>query len=328
MKISIVIPLFNKASYIDRAMRSVLAQTYSDFEVIVVDDGSTDGGANIVESINDERIRLICQENAGVSAARNTGIKAAKGKWVAFLDADDEWMPGKLAMQIQVLQSYPDMVWIAGAFTQYRNNRPIQLEKPFLDKWFEDEYLVKDALLPLSFGRCFWVVTIMIESDVLAEVGGFDESLRIGEEINLWMRIALKHQKILYIRKPLAKYNMLLPNSLIYLAEQQFDPATYSKPALFAMSLVGSVDKRRGSLLAQIAKVHVLRGLKFAIASGKRELAKQLLKDFGWLSLGSLGQVMKIAVRIPVKFVLFVCQIRRGLYKIKGMILNMVTRGS
>ena len=94
--ISVIIPLYNKEPIIERSLQSVLSQDYDDFEVVVVNDGSTDRSADIVRSINDPRIRLIEQENGGPSKARNTGTKSARGEWILFLDADDELLPGAL----------------------------------------------------------------------------------------------------------------------------------------------------------------------------------------------------------------------------------------
>ena len=108
MKISVVIPLYNKEKQIAHTLQSVLNQTFQDFEIVIVDDGSTDGSVAEVEKFSDSRIRLIHQKNAGVSAARNRGIEAAKGDLIAFLDADDVWMPEYLATQYHLSQKYPD----------------------------------------------------------------------------------------------------------------------------------------------------------------------------------------------------------------------------
>src|SRR5260370_952192 len=110
MKVSIVIPLYNKAAYIKRALDSVRAQTFADYEVIVVDDGSTDGGGDLVTGYGDPRVRLIRQNNAGPGPARNRGIEDAAGPYLTFLDADDEWMPTFLEKSLGLLDQYgPDV---------------------------------------------------------------------------------------------------------------------------------------------------------------------------------------------------------------------------
>src|SRR3954469_10712247 len=126
-KITVIIPLYNKAAYIKRALDSVLAQTFSGFELIVIDDGSTDGGGAIVARCDDPRVRLIRQENAGPAQARNHGIDEASGELVAFLDADDEWMPRYLEHSVAALeQAGPEVACLASGYLLYPQGRSTQ----------------------------------------------------------------------------------------------------------------------------------------------------------------------------------------------------------
>jgi glycosyltransferase involved in cell wall biosynthesis len=126
---TIIIPLYNKRSYIGRALDSVLHQSFQDFEIIVVDDGSTDNGAEVVKSYDDPRIRLIRQENKGVSVARNTGADRATADFIAFLDADDEWMPRQLETVSGLRKKFPD----AGLFERpMKSARPMERKGPLI----------------------------------------------------------------------------------------------------------------------------------------------------------------------------------------------------
>lgn len=308
MTVSVIIPLYNKAPYIKRALRSVLAQTFGDFEVVVVDDGSTDGGGKVVEGISDDRVRLLRQENAGVSAARNAGIKAAKGKWIAFLDADDEWMPEKLELQTQAISSHHDVIWVASGYIRAGDKEAELPQEDFLNEWFEDDYLIADALLPLAAGRFFWLGTVMVRRDVLLEFGGFDRSLRIGEELNLWLKLALKYPKILYIREPLARYYVGLEGALMTIARQQYDISHCANSIRRVISLIGQVDSSRATLLAQLAKRNILGSVKYALVIGRKDFAKQLLRDFKWFDLGYSGRIVKILTCAPKNLLLFVCK--------------------
>lgn len=205
--ISIIIPLFNKSGSIATALDSVLAQTYQDFEVVVVDDGSTDGGAAIVERYVDLRIRLIRQANVGVSAARNKGIAEAKGDYVAFLDADDEWMPEFLEEIVALQQEFPTCKAQATTYVQCQNgekkniilNRlPFSGERGVLTNYFE----VASHSNPPVCSIC-----VCIERALLQEIGGFPLGIKSGEDLLTWARIATRTQWA-YSLKPYAVFNM------------------------------------------------------------------------------------------------------------------------
>ena len=205
--ITVVIPLYNKESSIARALDSVLAQTYQDFEVVVVDDGSTDDGAAVVEQYTDSRIRLICQANAGVSAARNRGIEEANGEYVAFLDADDEWLPEFLEEIVALQQEFLDCR--AFATNYIINSRgvksptilrkiPIQGEHGVLSNYFE----VASCSHPPVCSIC-----VCIERELLQHIGGFPLGITSGEDLLTWARIAV-HTHWAYSLRALAQYNV------------------------------------------------------------------------------------------------------------------------
>lgn len=205
--ISVIISLYNKSATIAAALDSVLAQTYQDFEVVVVDDGSTDNGAVIVEEYTDLRIRLFRQANAGVSAARNKGIAEARGEYVAFLDADDEWMPEFLEEIVALHNAYPVCRAFATSyiFSMYGTTLPIVLRKiPFegergiLSNYFE----VAAYSHPPVCSIC-----VCIERALLQEMGGFPLGITSGEDLLTWARIAIRTQWA-YSRRALAKYNL------------------------------------------------------------------------------------------------------------------------
>ncbi len=216
MSISVVIPAYNTAKYIGRALDSVLAQTHKPDEIIVVDDGSTDDTAGIVETYSSQ-VRLIRRENAGASVARNTGINAAKSEWIAFLDGDDEWLPENLLLQMQLLQRNPELVWSTANFIWCHCGQNYHRQK--LDQnrgemllggrdFFEDYF---DAYIKAAAG---WTGTMIVKRDVLKEAGLFrPEQLRFNDE-DMWWRIAYRYPRIGYNSKPLAIYHMHVPDSV------------------------------------------------------------------------------------------------------------------
>lgn len=206
--ISIVIPLYNKEKQIAHTLQSVFNQTFQNFEVVIVDDGSTDGSVAEVEKLSDSRIRLIHQKNAGVAAARNRGIEEAKGDLMAFLDADDEWKPEYLATQYHLSQKYPDCNVFACNY-EFRNiegkvtptiirKLPFTGEDGILSNYFE---VASCSHPPL------WTSSIVVKKQAIQAIGGFPVGIRSGEDLLTWARLAVNGQ-IAYSKKVEAIYDL------------------------------------------------------------------------------------------------------------------------
>lgn len=202
--VSVVIPLYNKEHFIKATIESVLAQNYTDMEIIIVNDGSTDGSVDVVESFCDPRIRLINQPNGGVSKARNHGLHEAKGDYIALLDADDTWRPGFLLAMISLAKQYPQ----ESVFGAAQVDRPIKTLP-------EGVSLVEDFC---SYFYCFCTGSLLIKREVFKEVGFFREGIQIGEDFDLWLRIAC-HYHYVYLNKPFLKHPDTTENNLSMIRE-------------------------------------------------------------------------------------------------------------
>lgn len=205
--ISVVIPLYNKEPYIKRAINSVLSQQVQEFELIIVDDGSTDKSAEVVKSITDKRIKLIHQENAGVSAARNRGIKESQTDLIAFLDADDEWMPNILETILRLRKKYPGAGAYTTAYKIYDDSGKVinpNYNGIPPSPW---EGLITNYFLLTSCGQ-YPVCSscVVVPRNIFLEVGVFPVGVCLGEDLDMWGRIALKYP-IVFSRKIGAIYH-------------------------------------------------------------------------------------------------------------------------
>lgn len=207
-KISVVIPLYNKEKSIASTLRTVLNQTFSDYEIVIVNDGSTDGSVEEIEKVQDDRIRLIHQQNAGVSAARNRGIEEAKGELIAFLDADDEWKPEYLATQYQLSLKYPECSVFACNY-EFRDVEgkvtPTIIHK--LSFAEEDGILINYFEVASCSHPPLWTSAVVVRKSALQAIGGFPVDVKSGEDLLTWARLSAKGQ-IAFCKKPLAIYNL------------------------------------------------------------------------------------------------------------------------
>jgi len=216
LAISVVIPAYNTAKYISRAIDSVLAQTRPADEIIVVDDGSTDNTEEIVKKYS-EKVNYICQENAGASVARNTGIKAANSKWIAFLDGDDEWLGEHLKMQTELLSRNPGLVWTTGNY--YRclcgeNRRAPHLEVKKAGKLLAGKDYFDSYFNALGKDAGGWTGTMIIKKEALEKAGLFRPGQLKSNDIDMWLRIAYRWPKFGYVSVPLAVYHLNIPGSI------------------------------------------------------------------------------------------------------------------
>jgi glycosyltransferase involved in cell wall biosynthesis len=196
--ISVVIPSFNAAGTLRRSIDSVLAQSRSASEVLVLDDGSTDETRGIVESYG-SAVRYFFQENQGLSGARNSGIELTTGDWLAFHDADDEWLPTKLERQGDLLDRHPDIVWSACNPEEVRGGSLFPGLIPRSVRGVLEESGRARFFVLAAAGVLFPAGGFLIRREVFNEVGTFDRTLKTGGDRDMWWRIALRHPEIAYV---------------------------------------------------------------------------------------------------------------------------------
>lgn len=202
-KFSIVIPVFNKEPYIKECLKSVLSQRNDDYEIIVVDDGSTDNSANIIKNLNSEKIRYIYKKNGGVSSARNLGIREANGEWITFIDADDIMYPIALEVYNSLIHKYPEAKVVVASVDQNRKKYP-SMNYDYIVK----DYPYSDAINYAKNG--FSLICsdcICIRRDLLDKTNGFNEKFSHGEDMDLWYRLSLE-TSFAKSEIPVALYNI------------------------------------------------------------------------------------------------------------------------
>lgn len=211
MKFSVIIPLYNKAPYVRKALESVCAQTYRDYELIVINDGSTDNSAIVADeylkATDGIDYQIINQPNAGVSAARNNGVAASNGDYLAFLDADDWWEPTYLESMAQLIEDYPDAGLYACNYVYYKSGKThVALNIPTGYINYPKAYYESNAM-PV------WTGAAMSPRKVFDEMGEFPLGIKLGEDFLLWSKIALQYP-VAFLNEPLAWYNNDVPATL------------------------------------------------------------------------------------------------------------------
>jgi len=199
--VSVIVPVYNRADTLPRSLESVLSQDFNDFELIVVDDGSSDGTGGVVKGIGDPRVRCVSHDrNRGEAAARNSGVQAGRAPLIAWLDSDDEWLPGKLSLQVGLMQQDPGVTACCSDYYLHRSSSGREdlvdnTVPPVREEWLKDLYLGS---------RIGLGTTLIVRRDIQEEVGLFDETLTRHTDWDWLVRYAQRHL-ITAVRRPLAR---------------------------------------------------------------------------------------------------------------------------
>lgn len=275
--VSVIIPLYNKGPHIARAIQSVLGQTEQDFEIIIVDGKSIDDGPKIVRSISDRRINFFEQIGTGVSSARNEGISHSKSDFIAFLDADDEWMPGHLNALLRLRRNFPT----AGAYSTayFIKTSTFCIKKGEFHAIPESPW---EGLLPSYFKSAafgappVWTSTVGIPRQILIEMRGFTTETWWGEDTDLWGRIALKYP-IAFSWDGIGIYHTDTTNRLCN-RRQPVDENIFVRSAREAMAEGEVAIEQIMDLREYVAKKQIETAW-FNINAKRPDLARTLIKE-------------------------------------------------
>ncbi|MEW6382232.1 MAG: glycosyltransferase family 2 protein [bacterium] len=311
-KVSTVIPLYNKAPHIQRALESVLIQTYQDVEVVVIDDGSTDGGAEIVKSISDSRIRLIQQKNAGVSVARNRGIQEAQAGLIAFLDADDAWKPKFLETILRLRNRFPEAGIYATAYEFHEpNGKTVQPRYKAIPPapW--------EGLIPNYFRASLgippvWSSAVAVPRRIFKEAGYFPAGERLGEDGDMWLRIAVKYP-VAFSWQIGATYFRNASNRACnkYLMQSEYRLVKTAKELIRKNEVPAFMLPD----LQEYIAMYVLLAAAQCVLAGKPQKARQMLEDCTTKCFCTQKLWWRFWASIPVPITHFAWNVKRTLFK-------------
>lgn len=295
-RFSIIVPLYNKAPYVKKALESIVSQTNQDWELLIVDDGSTDGSADIVREfvrafkISNFRIQILQQKNAGVAEARNNGVKASKGEYICFLDADDWWEPTFLEAMDKLIAEYLDAGIYTTNYIYYKPGKThvaLNLPRGYMNYPAAYHY----GEMPI------WTGATCMPRKVFEEMGGFPVGIKLGEDFLLWAKTAI-HYPVAFCEKPLAYYNNDVPSSMR--ATRNLHAPQYHK--LFNLAEIENAinqlldENQKGLWRAMIDKHRVQELLEYWLSDEYHDIAAKELEKVDW---SKQSWKVKVMYKIP-----------------------------
>lgn len=275
--VSIILPTYNRRHTLDRAIRSLVAQTFSDWEIVVVDDGSSDQTeelcASYVKLLGSERFKYHCQNNKGASAARNHGLALARGRWVSFMDSDDVQMPEKLSHQIGRMTQFGCGFSFTGFFF-FDDNFNIAAQPVRIPSEFDGN--IYPGVLETRY-NVVMTPSVVVDRELVLSVGGFDESMKVCEDIDLWGRVC-RHTQATSIKLPHIGVHIRDSDKFPYMEGMHGRLQLYERAV------------RRDPLVLHISKASIVSMYEMyintALSRGDKEVAQIMLEDFEAIKTG------------------------------------------
>lgn len=309
---SVIIPLYNKEEYISECLKSALSQTFDDFEIVIMDDGSTDNSASLANNFKSDKINLHHQENQGASEARNNAVKLSSGKYMAFLDADDIWEPDHLQRLSDSINSFPN----SGIYT---NNYSIKfsesLVKPAIlnfDYSGNKPFKVDDFFKASMKDTVVWTSACCIEKTKFIEYGMFNPIYLSSQDLDMWIRIALK-ESVIFNPSQTMIYNHSIANSL---GKVEDNDARF-----ILLSSFNDEEKTNPSLKAYLDLKRYGLALRTKI-NGEEEISR---KTLSLIETSNLSTKQKLLLKIPVSLLRVFNKVRP--YLIKNRLYQTIFKG-
>lgn len=295
MKYSVIIPLYNKAPYVAKAVQSVLGQTFTDYELIIVDDGSTDPSAEIASKAIEGhcQCRMIAQENAGVSMARNNGVAVSQGEFLCFLDADDWWDPHFLEEMTRLIAAFPEAGIYGTSYTIVNEQKHKTRVAPIgVDFGFEQGYINYCQVYAKTMAMPLWTGAVCVPRPVFDEMRGFPQGIKLGEDFLLWIHIALKF-KVVFLNQPLAYYNQDVDTLNRGVKKNGYDPDSFMT---FHFDQFEEDERNNQDLKVLLDRLRVYTLLRFRMGN---TCAQRVEKEIEKVDFSNVGKKYWFYYKMP-----------------------------
>lgn len=297
---TVIIPLYNKEKYIQNTLTCVFNQSFIDFEVIVVNDGSTDRSLAVLDKFNDSRLKIIHQKNQGVSVARNTGMQNAETNYFCFLDADDTWKPNHLQAFFDTITKFPEAKMYCSRYvTQIAKNTFIKNNFIYIDENYQG--YVTDFFKSSLINRVALTSAVCIHKDIFNEIGGFDPQLKSDQDLDYWIKIALKY-KIAITAKTTMVYNFINANKSLSKDQSKFNKLTN-------LNQYAEIEKTNESLKLFLDVYRIEYGLNYRILG----LKTQSVEYLRFVDPKNMNFKTKILLKLPPFILRLMLRIKQNL---------------